>query len=152
MVERKRKEVWSGPVSWLLSHRALVVSWMSSFLILWVVFFCLAGVGLLGLFLVRLVLRIFVQEGLVASESGPLRETPFGELPFVKVLRESSVMGLLPDCGDASLASSSSLGLLGLFCFRFLRFRCSLCFCCCSCRCDFRRCSRGCLTGFFPPQ
>ena len=35
--------MWSGPVLWLPPHRVLVVLWLSSFLILWVALFYLAG-------------------------------------------------------------------------------------------------------------
>ena len=55
-----------GLVLWLPSHRALVVLWPSSFLRLGVSLFVLASVGLFGLLGVRLILRVFVQEGFAA--------------------------------------------------------------------------------------
>ena len=54
-----------GLVLWLPSHRAPFVLWISSFLSLGVTLFPLAGVGIFGLLGVRLILRVFVQEGLV---------------------------------------------------------------------------------------
>ena len=66
MFGRKRKEVWSDPGPWLPSHRALVVLWLSSFLILGVTLFLLAGVDLFGLLGVSLIFRVFVQEGLTS--------------------------------------------------------------------------------------
>ena len=64
MVVGKSKEVWSGLGPWLPSHRAHAVLWLSSFPILLVALFSLAGVGLLGLLSVRLVFGVFFQESL----------------------------------------------------------------------------------------
>ena len=72
---------------WMPSLRAPFVVWLSSFLSLGVTFFSFAGVGIFGLLEIHLILRVFVQEGLVARQSGPLRENPFGELlPVLKVV------------------------------------------------------------------
>ena len=51
---------------WLPSHRAHVVSWSSSFLVLGVAFYTLAGVGLFCLLGDCFVLGVLVYEGLVA--------------------------------------------------------------------------------------
>ena len=57
--------MWSG-CQWLPSHRAHGVLWLSSCLRLGVALFTLSGAGLLVLLGVRLVLGIFLQEGLAA--------------------------------------------------------------------------------------
>ncbi len=55
-----------GVLLWLPSHRAPFVLWLSSFPRLGVSLFSLAGVGLFGLLGIRLILRVFVQEGFAA--------------------------------------------------------------------------------------
>ncbi len=88
------------PGMWRPSHRALVVLCPAS--CLWfrfglLTFACVSLFGLLG---VGFILWVVVQESFAARQGGPFWESTLGELPVIRVLKETGGLGLLQGCGS----------------------------------------------------